>query len=181
MRTTEEALEVLRDIVRSYQAVLRISKPVVTAVDRHAIGQGLQVAMLGDWRIGTPRSRYVMPELANGMPCPLGSALLESFFGRATMLHLVNGCGELSAEEALAMRLIDEVRPAATLLDSALERLARLCGHPRLPFRETKKIHNDRVIEVLENVRERAARVHAESFFAGNAERHFAAVLGEGA
>ena len=83
IETPAEGAEYLRDIVRSYQAVLGISKPVVAAVDLHAIGQGLQVALMADWRIGSERSSYCMPELKNGMPCPLGSLILETMLGRA--------------------------------------------------------------------------------------------------
>ena len=50
-------------------------RPRVTEVDHHAIGQGLQVALMADWRVGSERSRYQMPELAIGMPCPLGSCV----------------------------------------------------------------------------------------------------------
>ena len=171
--------EYLREIVHSYQALLAISKPLVTAVDHHAIGQGLQVALMGDWRIGADRSHYCMPELANGVPCPLGSRILESLLGRAAMLHWVVGCGRLDAEEARRERLIDEVCVHAQLRASALERLAVFCAYPREAYRATKRIHNARLAGELEEVKDVAARAHAESYFSGQADRHFSAILGE--
>lgn len=179
MASSAEAALYLRDIVRSYQAVLNISKPVVTAVDHHAIGQGLQVALLGDWRIGSERSRYAMPELANGMPCPLGAALLESLLGRAAMLHLVCGCKSLDAAEALRRQLIDEVHPHGELQSASLETLDRLCGYPADPYRSTKRIHNGRLVKVLDEVCAPASRAHGDSFAAGHAERHFSKILGD--
>ena len=179
IRTQEDGLEYLGDIVRSYQAVLRVSKPVVTAVDHYAIGQGLQVALLGDWRIGSERSSYSMPELANGMPCPLGSALLEAMLGRAAMLRLVVGCDALDAERAREQLLINEVCSPAALKSAGLERLALLCGYPELPYRLTKRIHNARLIESLEAVRDAAAEAHVASYFAGSADRRFAEILGK--
>lgn len=178
LRTAEEGKEYLRDIVRSYQAVLAVSKPLVAAIDRHAIGQGLQVALMADWRVGSQRSRYRMPELAIGMPCPLGSAILEALLGRAAMLHLVNGCGELGAEEARRERLIDEIRPDGELKDAALERLETLCRYPSVAYRSTKRIHNGRLSARLEEVREPAASAHAESYASGAVQAHFAAILG---
>ena len=175
----EAGAEYLRDIVRSYQAVLGISKPVVVAVDHHAIGQGLQVALMGDWRMGSERSLYQMPELAGGVPCPLGSAILEALLGRAAMLHLVIGCGKLDAEGARRERLIDEVRPHGELWPAAAERAEKLAGFPAKAYRLTKQIQNRRMIQHLEDVREVAARAHAESFFSGQADEHFSSILGD--
>jgi carboxymethylproline synthase len=176
--TREQTEQYLVEIIRSYQAVLNISKPVVTAIDHHAIGQGLQVALLGDWRIGTDRSRYSMPELANGMPCPLGSAMLEAFFGRARMLHLVVGCKTLDADDAARQLLINELRPHAELESAALEKLSTLCGYPANSYRSTKSIHNGRLIRILDDVCEDAARAHGESFSGGNTERLYERFIG---
>ena len=180
LKAPAEAEEYLRDIVRSYQAVLAVSKPVVVAIDHHAIGQGLQVALMGDWRVGSERSQYRMPELANGVPCPLGATILEALLGRAAMLHLVVGCGSLDAGQALHERLIDEVRPHAELKVAALERLETFCRYPSIAYRETKRIHNGRMMGLLEGVREDAAAAHARSYFSGQADRHFRAILGKG-
>jgi enoyl-CoA hydratase/carnithine racemase len=178
--TAEEGKEYLRDIVRSYQAVLAVSKPLVAAVDRHAIGQGLQVALMADWRVGTERSRYQMPELAIGMPCPLGSTILEALLGRAAMLRLVIGCGELDGPEALDEGLIDELCPQAELEAVARARLARLLRYPPVAYRLTKRIHNERLSRRLEEVCEAAASAHAESYASGAVQAHFAAIVGAG-
>ncbi len=179
MTSAAEAKLYLTDIVRSYQAVLAISKPVVTAVDHHAIGQGLQVALLGDWRIGSERSHYAMPELANGMPCPLGAALLESLLGRAAMLNLVMGCQSLNAREAERRCLIDAVCPHGDLRSDALAQLDRLCGYPAGSFRSTKRIHNGRLIKVLDEVCEQASCAHADSYAQGHGQPHFSKILGD--
>ena len=179
MASAVEAKLYLTDIVRSYQAVLGLSKPMVTAIDHHAIGQGLQVALLGDWRIGSERSRYAMPELANGMPCPLGAALLESLLGRAAMLNLVMGCQSLDARDAERRRLIDEVCPHDELQSAAMAQLDRLCSYPAGSFRSTKRIHNGRLIRVLDEVCEEAACAHRDSYAAGHGQPHFSKILGD--
>lgn len=178
--TPADMEEYLRDIVRCYQALLRFSKPLVAAIEGHAIGQGLQVALLADWRVASDRARCQMPELENGVPCPLGSALLEAMVGRAAMLHLVVGCERFDAEAARGWRLFDEVVAPAALERTARERLARLRGYAAIAWRATKRLHNARLIALLESVREEAARMHARSFFSGAAEAHFRRVLGEG-
>lgn len=180
LTTREAATEYLREIVRSYQAVLAVTKPLVCAVDFFAIGQGLQVALLGDRRIGSARSSYHMPELANGVACPLGSCLLEAMIGRAAMLELVIRCPSLDAQEALAYRLIDQVlEPGADLKETALEALRTLVEYAQLPYRETKRIHNRRLIAALEDVMEDAAAVHAGCMLQKSGEAHFERILGK--
>lgn len=177
--TREESEEHLRVIVQSYQAVLGVTKPLVAAIDHYAIGQGLQVALMADWRVGSERSSYQMPELANGMPCPLGSRILETLLGRAAMLHLVFGCEKLEAEAARRTGLVDQIAPHDELQRTALERLRTLCAYPQLAYRLTKQLHNRRAAQDLDAVCEDAARIHGQSYFSGQADRHFAAILGK--
>jgi enoyl-CoA hydratase/carnithine racemase len=175
----DAALEHLRRIVESYQALLAISKPFVAAIDHHAIGQGLQVALMADWRIGTTRAAVRMPELANGVPCPLGSVILEALLGRAAMLHLVVGCGGLDAEAARTERILDEVCDPDDLREVTLRRLAHLRTYPAYSFRVTKRLHNERFAAQLQEVRDPAAVAHADSYAHGQADAHFARILGE--
>lgn len=180
LATREEAAAYLKEIVHSYQAVLAVTKPLVCAIDHFAIGQGLQVALLGDRRIGSARSTYHMPELANGVACPLGSTLLEAMLGRAAMLELVIRCPSLDAEEARAFRLIDQVlEPNADLKQTALQALRTLMEYGQTPFRETKRIHNRRLIAALEDVMEDAAAVHASCLMQRSGEAHFERILGK--
>ncbi|MHC4380487.1 MAG: enoyl-CoA hydratase/isomerase family protein [Planctomycetota bacterium] len=179
LTTVEQATGYLREIVQSYQAVLSLTKPLVCAIDHFAIGQGLQVALLGDRRIGSARSTYHMPELVNGVACPLGSALLEAMLGRAAMLELVIGCPSLDAQEAKAYRIIDQVlEPEADLRQAAVDALRTLVGYVQLPYRETKRIHNRRLVAVLEDVMEDAAAAHAACMMQNSGEAHFKRILG---
>lgn len=179
LKKEDDVKDYLREIVRSYQAVLNVSKPVVAAVDFHAIGQGLQVALMCDWRVGSDRSLYRMPELANGVACPLGSRILESLIGRAAMLHLVIGCDGLDAQGAHGYRLIDDICAPSSLKSAALARLSAFCGYPQVAYRLTKEIHNARFCRELDLVCEAAAQAHAGAFLKGQADAHFAKILGE--
>lgn len=177
----EELAGYLGDIVRSYQALLGITKPLLAGLDRFAIGQGLQVALMADWRVATMRTKIQMPELANGVPCPLGSLILEVMFGRAAMMNLVVGCQSLDAEAALRGGMVNELCEDDVLEPVSLERLERFRAMPSFPYRTTKRIHNARFSRALGEIAEEAGRIHAQSFRAGNANEHFSKVLGEGA
>lgn len=167
----------LGEIIDLYIAILSVNVPVVAAVDRFAIGQGLQVALMADWRIGTTECKLSMPELKNGVACPLGSVILEVLLGRAKMLELLLDCEFMDAETGLAMSLLNEITPPPELQATALGVARRLAAFPRTPFVTTKRIHNGRFIAALEQVREPGSQAHAASFEQHTGKTHFDKIL----
>ena len=168
----------LLEIIDLYNALLRIEKPLVVAIDHHAIGQGLQVALCSDWRVATERSFVSMPELENGVACPLGSLMLELLLGRAKMMHAVVGCERFDAAGALAFGLVDELCKPESLYERALARATKLAGFHSTPFGLTKRIHNGRFIAALDGIREPAADAHVASFVARANAAHFEKIIG---
>lgn len=174
-----EIRDYLLEIVDLYTALLALDLPVVAAIDHFAIGQGLQVALTADWRIGTERAQVSMPELKNGVACPLGVTLLDAIFGRAFMQKAVVGCEALESEDALRAGILTESVPALELLDRAKARLAQFAAYPRTPFRLTKQFTNRPIIQRLHAAREEAAAAHVESFLEKAGKAHFDKILGK--
>jgi carboxymethylproline synthase len=168
----------LLEIIDLYVALLAIEAPVVVAIDHVAIGQGLQVALTADWRIGTPRTRVSMPELKNGVACPLGVTLLDAYFGRGFMQRAVIGCDELDAQAALQAGILSESVDAEALQGQAEARLVQLAAYPATPFRATKRFTNAPLIQRLHAAREEAAAAHVASFLAKAGQSHFEKILG---
>lgn len=180
-KLSEEAAirEYLAEIIDLYIGILQVDIPVVAAVDRFAIGQGLQVALMADWRIGAQTCQLQMPELKNGVACPLGSIILEVLLGRAKMQELVFDCEFIDPATARALGLLNQLCQPADLQAAALERARRFAAYPRIPFVTTKKGQNQRLVDALEAVREPAARAHVASFLARAGKKHFEKVLGK--
>lgn len=168
----------LGEILDLYIAILRVEIPVVAAIDKFAIGQGLQVALMTDWRIGTSECRLQMPELKNGVACPLGSIILEFLYGRAQMLEWVLDCEFLDADASRASRLLNQVTPGPELLSTALAVAKKFKGYPRTSYVTTKRIHNQRFIDALETVREPASQSHVAAFLKKSGKKHFERILG---
>ena len=168
----------LGEIIDLYIAILRVNIPVVAAIDRFAIGQGLQVALMTDWRIGTAGSRLQMPELKNGVACPLGSLILEFLLGRARMVELVLDCEFLDAPTSRALALLSQVTTQGELQASALRMAVKLRGYPRTSFVATKRIHNQRFVAALESVREASSQAHVDAFLRKTGKEHFEKILG---
>lgn len=168
----------LGEILDSYIAVLRVDIPVVAAIDKFAIGQGLQVALMTDFRIGTDRCKLQMPELKNGVACPLGSVILEHLIGRARMLELILDCEFLDAETSRRHYLLNQIATAESLQGDALALATKLASYPRTPFVATKRIQNERMVAALESVRESSSQAHVAAFLQRSAKSHFDKILG---
>jgi enoyl-CoA hydratase/carnithine racemase len=167
----------LGEIIDLYIAILSVNIPVVAAVDRFAIGQGLQVALMADWRIGTTECQLSMPELKNGVACPLGSVILEALLGRAKMLELLLDCEFIDAEAGRALALLNEITRPDDLQMAALRVAKKLALYPRTPYVTTKRIHNGRFIAALEEVREPGSKAHVASFEQHTGKSHFDRIL----
>ena len=176
-----EIRQYLGEIIDLYLAILRVEVPVVAAIDRFAIGQGLQVALMTDWRIGSAACQLQMPELKNGVACPLGSIILEFLFGRAKMLELVLDCEFLDAKTSRGHGLLNRLAPPEELQAAALEAAQRFAAYPRTSFVATKRVQNERFAVAMESVREGSSRAHVEAFLRKTGKKHFEKVLGRAA
>jgi carboxymethylproline synthase len=168
----------LGEIIDLYIAILAVEAPVIAAIDRFSIGQGLQVALMADWRIGARTCQLQMPELKNGVACPLGSIILEFLFGRAKMQELVFDCEVINAEASRAYGLVNQLCAPEELQATAMMMAKRLAAYPRTPFATTKRIQNDRFIAAFEAVREPSSQAHVAAFLTRSGKKHFDKILG---
>jgi carboxymethylproline synthase len=168
----------LGEIIDSYISVLSVDVPVIAAIDRFAIGQGLQVALMSDFRVGTEACQLQMPELKNGVACPLGSVILEFLFGRAKMLEFVMDCEFIRAPESRAHGLLNQLCDSKDLLTRAGALADKFKAYPRASFVTTKRIQNQRFIAALEGIREASSQAHVAAFMQRSGQKHFDKVLG---
>ncbi|MDB5592032.1 enoyl-CoA hydratase/isomerase family protein [Enterovirga sp.] len=104
---------------------------VIAAIDGYALGGGAELALACDLRIAAPSARFGFPQAKLGIiPGWNGTERLVRIVGpgRATRL-LLDGTG-LTAEQALAMGLIDIVTGGTDAAEQALDYLAGLEAAP---------------------------------------------------
>lgn len=125
---------------RAVRRLFAFPRPVVAAVNGHAIAGGcilasacdLKVMAEGDGRIG-------VPELRVGVPFPVAPLEVLRFATPPQHLQKLAYLGRTyGPEEALAWGLVDEVVPPDELLDRAVEGARRLAAIPRASFELTK-------------------------------------------
>ncbi len=122
------------------EALLGLSKPVVAAMNGHAIAGGCVLACACDLRVmAEGRGRVGVPELAVGVPFPTAAfEALRSVAPAHLLRSTVYGAQTYAAADALERGLVDEVVPSEMLSDAALGWATKLAAIPSETFRLTK-------------------------------------------
>ena len=99
--------------------------PVVAAIQGAAIGGGLGVALMPDFRVAAPEARFSANFARLGFHHGFGlSVTLPDLVGRQRAMELLYTGRRIKAPEALEIGLCDRIAPLAELRDAAKE-LAR--------------------------------------------------------
>jgi enoyl-CoA hydratase len=124
-----------------FDRIHKLPMPVIALIDGYALGGGAELAYACDFRIGTPSTKIGNPEPGLGILAAAGGAWrLKELVGEPLAKEVLLAGRVLDAEEALAVRLLNEV-VAADELDAAGHRLAdRIVGQAPLAVRLTKSV-----------------------------------------
>lgn len=126
---------------RFFYALLTFPKPVVAAVNGHALAGGCIIAACCDHVVMNEGSGFVgVTELKVGVPFPM--LPLEIVRARLTpkdARDLVYSARTLTPQEAQSVGLVDELAPPDEVLDRALAAASRLVSIPAVTFGITKR------------------------------------------
>ncbi len=166
-----EAETVVRARHDAVEAVAAIPKPTVAAITGYALGSGLTLALAADWRVAGDNVKFGATEILAGLiPDSGGLTRLTHTVGMSRAKELVYSGRFFDAEEALELRLIDDMVAPDGVYDAALAWAGRFTDGPPQPLAAAKAAIND----VLErSPAERLAddlRRYVEVFEAGRAE-----------
>ncbi len=126
------------------KVVGRLPKPVVAAVTGFALGGGFELALAADFRILGERAKVGLPEITLGvMPGAGGTQRLTRLVGPAKAKDLVFSGRQVSAPEALALGIADEVVPDGQVYEAALARAASYAQGPAVALRSAKQAIDD--------------------------------------
>jgi len=121
-------------------AVRALDKPTIAAVNGLAIQTGLTLALACDFRIASSDARLGSATLRFGLlPDEGGHALVVQLIGLAKALDFFMRKRILTADEALALGLVNEVVPPDQLMDRTMELAAELAAGPQVAMRMLKR------------------------------------------
>ncbi|MFC5520849.1 enoyl-CoA hydratase/isomerase family protein [Polaromonas jejuensis] len=121
----------------------RLRQPVITAINGHAFGGGLELAITGDIRIAVEQAQFALPE-ASIATCPgwSGTQRLVQLIGASRTKYLALSGVRLSAEEALASGLVHQVVPATDLKSRAMTLAREMATKAPVSLQLTKQLIN---------------------------------------
>jgi enoyl-CoA hydratase/carnithine racemase len=101
-------------------AIRRLLKPAIAAINGYALGGGLETAMSCDIRIASEKAQFAAPEIKLGWIGGGGmAAFLAHSIGPSNAALMIMTGDPVPAEQALRWGLVSEVVPAANLLARA--------------------------------------------------------------
>jgi 3-hydroxyacyl-CoA dehydrogenase len=138
-------------------------KPVVAAIHGTALGGGLELAFMCHYRVAVPSARVGLPEVNIGiLPGGGGTQALPRVVGVEKALEMMTSGRHVSAKEAHASGILDEIVPEGSLKPAAIAYAKKLIAENK-PIKRvrdlTDKIEAARKTpEVFANFRKANAR-----------------------
>ena len=137
----------------AFDDLFAFQRPVVAAVNGHAIAGGCVFAACADHRfMAEGKGRIGVPELLVGVAFPsIALAAVRYATGDVGVADLVFSGGTHLPDEALRRGLVDDVVPEAELLDRAIAKAGQLAQIPPATFVHTKRSLRDRYWAEIES------------------------------
>ena len=128
---------------RVFDKLARMKVPVIAAVNGHALGGGLELAVTADIRICERQSKLGLPETSLGMiPGWSGTQRLVSRLGGRAARRLVLGGETVTAEIAETLGIVDKVVEPGTALSEARKLAERIIARGPVANMVAKQLIN---------------------------------------
>jgi enoyl-CoA hydratase/carnithine racemase len=123
----------------AYDRVEQIPKVVIAAITGFCLGGGCELAMCADFRFAAEDARLGQPEISLGViPGAGGTQRLPRLVGPARAKDIIYSGRFVSAEEAKAIGLVEQVFPAGEVYGQAVDAARRYASGPTGALRAAK-------------------------------------------
>ena len=120
--------------------VTDVGKPVIGAIEGYCTAGGLELACWCDFRIASSDAQFGVLNRRWGVPLvDGGTQRLPRIVGLANALYLIETGVLINAQHALRIGLVQEVVPAGTTLERALEIAATVSTYPQPAMRNDRR------------------------------------------
>lgn len=164
-QSPEERRRYIEMAQRANHLIQSTGTPVVAAVNGHAIGAGLELALSADFAIVAEDARLRLPEIALGTFVGGGAAYtLAERVGVLKAREIIFLGDFLSGSEAAAMGVLNRAVPAAKVLGAATRLAHRLARRAPIPLAAAKKLIGPAAALTRKEALEREAAALEEIF-----------------
>jgi len=118
---------------------LRLSKPVIAAIEGHAVADGMELALWCDLRVMAESATFGIYCRRFGVPLvDLGTIRLPRLIGHSRAMDLMLTGRPVDAREALAIGLANRVAPAGEALAHAVQLAKEIAAFPQTCLRNDR-------------------------------------------
>jgi len=157
-----------------YRALYTLPKPLVAAVNGHAVAGGFMLATTADHRImATGKAKISLNEITFGASLFSGSVeMLRAIVGdRRTETIALEGA-MYGAEDAWAMGLVDEVATSEAVVPRALEIAAGMAARDQVAYAAIKRLLRAPVLERLDRAEQASIASFVEIWYSPSTRAH---------
>ena len=137
--------EDIAKIGMGFAALRNCKKPLIAAVNGHALAGGFEVVMMCDLVVSVDSARFGIPEVKRGLFAAGGGVRLPARIPLAIALEMGLTGDPIDASRAKELGLINQVVPTAELRDAALALAARVSANGPLAVQATKQLMLDEI------------------------------------
>lgn len=155
-----------------------IPKPIIAAINGICVGGGMELAMACDLRIAAKSARVGQPEVNLGVVSGWGGTQrLPRLVGKTRGLELLMLGEHISAEDALAVGLVNRVVPDEVLMGETTALARKLAAKSPVALAKVKEsVERGLPLPLAQGLSEEA-RCYAEAYVSGDAREGIRAFL----
>jgi enoyl-CoA hydratase/carnithine racemase len=159
------------------QAIVRLPKPVVAAVQGVATAAGCQLVATCDLAVASEKAIFGTPGIDIGLFCSTPMVALSRNVPRKHALHMLLTGDHVPAQRALELGLVNSVVPADTERDAAIELAKRIAVKSAYTLKVGKEAFYRQAEMNLADAYNYAAQVMTENMMARDAQEGIGAFI----
>lgn len=137
--------EDIAKIGMGFTALRNFKKPLIAAVNGHALAGGFEVVLFCDLIVSVDTARFGIPEVKRGLFAAGGGVRLPARIPLAVAMEMGLTGDPIDAQRALTLGLINQVVPASGLLEAATALAGRVTANGPLAVQATKQLMLDEI------------------------------------
>jgi Delta3-Delta2-enoyl-CoA isomerase len=168
----------LRKFTSLYTYLFTYPRPIVAALNGHAIAGGCMLALAADYRIMVSgKGRISLNEITFGSSVFAGSVAMLKFLVGAKNAHTILYDGTMfSAPVALQLGMIDQVSSDENLVADAREMAKRLAAKDAAAFRSMKGLLRAPVADEIAGYEEKSVQEFVDIWYSERTRKHLEAI-----
>lgn len=156
-----------------WEEIRRLTKPTAAALHGFAVGSGLEMSMLCDFRFAAPNTKFGLPEPNMGMiPAAGGTQSLPRLVNQGLAMKFALSGKNIMVEDAVKMRLISKLVSEENLVDYTINYMKKLVSPNPHAARSIKALVAHGMDMTLSQGLARERAVTAQSWLNRDTQQH---------